>query len=55
MEFNRETAKELLKAYREAVKENKESFMFHGHELLTSYAKYMIEYLMMIGMLVEGD
>jgi len=27
------------------LKEGKGSFMFEGHEVLTSYAKYLIEYL----------
>tara|TARA_Y100000310_G_C20702709_1_gene831486 strand:+ start:2858 stop:3073 length:216 start_codon:yes stop_codon:yes gene_type:complete len=32
-------------AYQKAVDEGAEEFMFEDHEWLTSYAKYMIEYL----------
>jgi len=34
----------LKRAYNKAVKEGKESFMFEDAELVTSYAKYLIEY-----------
>jgi hypothetical protein len=37
--------KKLKSAYNKAVKENKDSFVFEGDEWLTSYAKYVIEYL----------
>jgi hypothetical protein len=43
--FNPTNFKELKRLYFQAVKEGKESFMFEGHEVLTSYAKYLIEYL----------
>lgn len=33
------------RAYRQAVKEGKESFIFEGHKVLTAYAKYVVEYL----------
>lgn len=36
---------DLIKEYEIAVKEEKESFIFLGHELMTRYAKYLIEYL----------
>jgi len=36
---------ELKKLYECCKKTNKPSFLFHGHEILTSYAKYLIEYL----------
>lgn len=32
-------------AYGKAVEEKRESFFFDGNEYLTSYAKYLIEYL----------
>lgn len=35
----------LKKAYEKAIKENKESFIYEGEELIISYAKYLIEYL----------
>jgi hypothetical protein len=42
--------KKLQKAYKKAVAEGKESFIFHfslagDRELVTNYAKYLIEYL----------
>lgn len=39
---NRET---LRKCYDQAVASNKEKFTFLGHELLTSYAKYLLQFL----------
>ena len=35
----------LKKEYQNAVDNSKEIFVFDGNELLTSYAKYLIEYL----------
>jgi len=35
----------LRRRYERAVREQAESFTFEGHELLTSYAKYLLEYL----------
>lgn len=43
--FDRPKLKRLKKAYDQAVKENKTSFMFEGNELVVGYAKYLIEYL----------
>lgn len=43
--FDKHLLAKLKEAYDIAVKEGKESFVFEGHELLTSYAKYLIEYL----------
>jgi len=35
-----------LKAhYKKALEEDRETFVFEGREILTDYAKYMIEYL----------
>ena len=35
----------LKRAFNKAVKANKEIFKFKGEEILTSYAKYLIEYM----------
>ena len=35
----------LKVAYRKAVSAGLEQFSFEGHELLTAYARYLIEYL----------
>jgi hypothetical protein len=35
----------LQNEYQNAVKNSQEIFIFDGNELLTSYAKYLIEYL----------
>jgi len=32
------------KEYKKAVKENKKIFYFNGQEILTDYAKYLLEY-----------
>jgi hypothetical protein len=45
MEFDKQSLAKLKKAYNKAVKENKDTFVFEGQELLVSYAKYLIEYL----------
>lgn len=37
--------RELKIAYNEAKKNKKEIFIFDGEEILTSYAKYLIEYV----------
>lgn len=42
-DFNK--LKDLKRHYKKAVEDNKESFIFNGDEYLTSYAKYVIEYL----------
>lgn len=43
--FTPEKFKRLKKEYNKAMKENKESFKFENSEILTAYAKYLIEYL----------
>ncbi len=43
--FNREKLVELKKMYETSVKNNVEVFIFEGNELLTDYAKYLIQYL----------
>ena len=35
----------LKQEYNKAVKEKKDIFICQGHEFLTAYAKYVIEYL----------
>jgi hypothetical protein len=45
MEFGRLKLEQLKKAYRRAVAENEKIMFFDGHELVTGYAKYLIEYL----------
>lgn len=45
IEFDKETYLSLKKEYGKAVEEGRETFSLDGHVLLTSYAKYMIEYL----------
>jgi len=36
---------ELDRAYKEALDNNQESFMFDGAHLYTEYAKYILEYV----------
>jgi hypothetical protein len=36
---------DLKKAYDKAVSEGKTQFTYEGEEVLTSYAKYLLEYL----------
>jgi hypothetical protein len=43
--FSQEKLQQLKDAYAVAVTEGRDQFTFEGHELLTSYAKYLIEYL----------
>ena len=43
--FDWEKLNRLKTAYNNAVKSGQNSFIFEGHELLTNYAKYLIEYL----------
>lgn len=43
--FTRQKYRELKKLYTTAVAEDQEQFDFEGHPLLTSYAKYLLEYL----------
>jgi len=43
--FDIPTYQRLKKEYQRSVENNVEVFVFEGHELLTEYAKYLIEYL----------
>jgi hypothetical protein len=45
VKFTREKLDALESAYQKAVDEGAEDFMFEGHEWLTDYAKYAIEFL----------
>jgi len=42
---DKSTFTRLNKEYQNAVQGSKEVFIFDGNELLTSYTKYLIEYL----------
>jgi len=43
--FDKEKKEKLIKAYKEALSNKQETFMFEGEATLTDYAKYLIEYL----------
>jgi len=45
IEFDREKYNSLKLIYDKSVSENKEQFLWEGQILLTSYAKYLLEYL----------
>lgn len=45
MEFDIATRERLRKAYQAAVDAKQEVFTFEGHDLVTAYAKYLLEYL----------
>jgi hypothetical protein len=45
VEFDQPKLKLFKAAYAKAVEAKQDSFWFEGHEFLTSYAKYVIEYL----------
>ena len=45
MVFDLEKYNSLKLSYEKAVSENKEQFTFESKILLTSYAKYLLEYL----------
>ncbi len=45
LSVNKNTYIKLKKEYDNSVKNNISVFIFEGHELLTEYAKYLIEYL----------
>lgn len=45
IQFDRAKYKLLKTEYSKAVKDGRESFIFEGSEILTSYAEYLIEYL----------
>ena len=43
--FDADTVAKLQRAYAHAVETKQEQFLFEGHELVTLYAKYLLEYL----------
>ena len=45
LRFNRRRVGELQAAYDQAIENNLETFIFQGEELLTAYAKYMLQFL----------
>lgn len=45
IEFNSVKAAEFTEMYLDAIREDKEAFVFEGNEILTRYAKYMVEQL----------
>jgi len=45
LSFTKDKLKSLKESYNKATSEKKDTFIFEGSILLTSYAKYMIEYL----------
>lgn len=45
MIFTETTYRQFKKRYEQARNNNEESFMFKGHEFLTNYAKYLLEYI----------
>jgi len=45
IQFTPQLYKELKSAYKKAVETKEEQFIFNGHEFLTNYAKYVLEYL----------
>lgn len=51
IEFDKATAQRFREAYRQALVERKQSFMFQDKEVLTSYARYLDEYMVMQGLL----
>ena len=45
MEWTKESYLELKRQYENAVSEGSEQFTFQGVELLTTFAKYLLEFL----------
>ena len=45
MTFTLDTYQRLKVAYYKAIQNNLDMFNFDNHDLLTDYAKYLIEYL----------
>lgn len=43
--WTRELRDKFAVAYEEAVAQRKDVFTFDGHEFVTSYAKYLLQYL----------
>jgi len=49
--FTPQLAKKLRTAYEQAVELKQDTFMFEGQEMVVGYAKYLLEYLKMQGLL----
>ena len=49
--FTKDSARDFYKLYEEAKAHGNETFMFKGHEFLTNYAHYVVEYLKEKGLL----
>jgi|TARA_R110000851_G_scaffold146223_1_gene285845 hypothetical protein len=45
IEFTKDSFKRFKQAYKVALENNKESFLFLEKEFVTTYAKYLIEHL----------
>lgn len=45
LSVDKSTFLRLKNEYKNAVRDSKDTFIFDGNELLTKYAKYLIEYL----------
>jgi hypothetical protein len=45
LELSKETFIDLKKEYKKAVENNEEFFIFQNKEIVTEYAKYLIEHL----------
>jgi cell fate regulator YaaT (PSP1 superfamily) len=45
VEFNVRRREALRKIYKAAVKDGHKTFKYEGHEYLTDYAKYMLDFL----------
>lgn len=45
MTFDERKLGALKRAYQEAVQKKRDSFEFEGEQLLTAYAKYLVEFL----------
>lgn len=51
LEFTPETAREFRATYKQALLDGHETFTFQDKEVLTTYAKYLCEYLVTKGLL----
>lgn len=45
IQWTRPMLKRFKRKYRAAVKNNEHLFLFDGHEIMTAYGRYLIEYL----------
>lgn len=55
IEFDRKKALQFLKVYTDTRNTRGEVFMFEGIEFQTGYAMYILEYLVVKGLLKEGE